>query len=152
MAYTIKIEYRGPQVAPDSIVSPICRIFEPNGSYIDSPAYVNGYAEGGKQKYGKSVYATNVDGWGKIEAMEPYASTSIPFPVPLAQFKVAMIGDEIKEGKTVVGHKFEFSVEDYKEAIYYMQLGVALKSQGFTVTVTGGGAAAGVAAEASETK
>ena len=44
----------------------------------------------------------------------------------MAQFKLAMVGEE---GTAT------FTVADYKEAFYYMQVGEALKEQGFTVTV-----------------
>lgn len=96
------------------IVAPICRIYEPDNCYIDMQAY-----EG-------TVYDTNTDGFGSITVPEPYASTSIPFPVPLAQFKLAVVGE---------GNKVEFTVSDYAEAFYYKQVGVAMASQGFTVAV-----------------
>lgn len=125
MAYTITITYAGVQ-APQSIpfVSPICSIFVPTNSYIDTEAYAG------------TVYDTNVEGFGAIDLLEPYASTSFPYPVPLAQFKLAVIGTDVLDGddqptgaKTVT-----FTVDTYMEAFYYIEAGKALADQGFTVT------------------
>lgn len=120
MAYKVKIVYTGPAVESIQFVSPICRLFVPSNSYVDTPAY-----EG-------TVYDTNVDGFGKIDLMEPYASTSFPFPVPLAQFKLAVVGEDDED---TGGKKVEFEVATYMEAFWYKQAGVALADQGFTVTV-----------------
>ena len=134
MAYTIKITYAGVETDASRIVSPICRIFAPTNSYIDTPVYTEGGPVGADPLlYGKSVYATNVDGFGSIEMPEPYASTSIPFPVPLAQFKLAVVGEVDEESGN---HFVEFDVDDYKEAFHYKELGAALADQGFTVEVT----------------
>lgn len=120
MAYTIKIVYSGVP-APTNIpfVSPIAPLYVPTNSYIDTPAY-----EG-------TVYDTNVAGFGQLNIMEPYASTSFPYPVPLAQFKLAVVGTDGDNGKEV-----EFTVDTYEEAFWYMTAGEQLKDQGFTVTVT----------------
>lgn len=125
MKYTITIEYRGKETNVERIACPICRIFTPSASYVDTVAY-----EG-------TTWDTNVDGWGSTPVVEPYASTSIPFPVPLAQFKLAVVGTPIvgEGGKQVIGHSVKFTTEDYKEAFYYKQVGAALADQGFTVTV-----------------
>lgn len=115
MAYTVKITYKGIEKDASKIVAPICRLFVPNNCYADTPAY-----EG-------TVYDTNVDGFGHVEMVEPYASVSVPFPVPLAQFKLAVVGEN---------NEVTFDVEDYKEAFYYMQVGEQLESQGFEVEVS----------------
>lgn len=121
MAYKVKIVYTGPSVESIQFVSPICRLFVPSNSYVDTPAYKG------------TVYDTNVEGFGKIDLMEPFASTSFPFPVPLAQFKLAVVGenDEDSDGK-----KAEFEVATYMEAFWYKQAGVALADQGFIVDVS----------------
>lgn len=144
MAYTVSILYTGP-TEPDSItfVSPICSCFVPNSSYTDTAAYDG------------TVYDTNVPGFGKIDVMEPYASTSFPFPVPLAQFKLAVIGEDgyiDAKGKIVIGTSGDdsvvtgkvvtFSVDTYMEAFWYKQAGAALEDQGFTVEVTEAAASA----------
>ena len=116
MAYTVTITYAGVQ-APQSIpfVSPICNLYVPANSYIQTEAYAD------------TVYDTSTRGKvGYIDLMEPYATTSFPFPVPLAQFKVAAVGEE----GTV-----EFTVDSYMEAFFYIEAGKALADQGFTVTV-----------------
>lgn len=120
MAYTVKIVYAGVP-APTNIpfVSPIAALYVPSNSYVDTPAYAG------------TVYDTNVDGFGKLNIMEPYATTSFPFPVPLAQFKLAVVGTDGDNGKEV-----EFTVDTYEEAFWYMTAGEQLKDQGFTVTVT----------------
>ncbi len=124
MAYNITIIYKGPATESISFASSICRMYEPNNSYIDTKAY-----EG-------TVYDTNVEGFGKINLMEPYATTSFPFPVPLAQFKLAVLGEDVKDsGGNITGKKVTFSVESYMEAYWYIQAGFALADQGFTVEV-----------------
>lgn len=121
MAYKVTITYTGSAVESIQFVNPICRLFVPENSYIDTPAY-----EG-------TVYDTNVDGFGKIDLMEPFASTSFPFPVPLTHFKLAVVGEDDKESG---GKKVEFEVATYMEAFWYKQAGVALADQGFTVEIS----------------
>lgn len=131
--YTVTITYTGITKDAEQIVAPICRVFAPQKSYIDTDVYTQGVPTENKiTGYGKSVYATNVPGWGELTIPEPYASTSIPFPVPMAQFKVAMVGED---------NKVTFEVDSYMEAFYYKQIGVALESQGFTVEVVSADAA-----------
>lgn len=136
MAYSIKITYKGEQTDVEQVAASICPIMLPNTSYADTPVFEEGYKVGDEakdKKYGKSVYATNVDGFGSIDVKEPFKTTSFPFPVPLAQFKVAVIADDKDEhGNPYV----EFDVEDYKEAMYYKEAGIKLADQGFEVKVT----------------
>lgn len=135
MAYVVKITYTGIEKVVEKLASPICSTFAPTGSYIDSPVYTEGNpvgAEAADKNYGKSIFATNVDGWGSIEVKEPFATTSIPFPVALAQFKVAVVSDK----KDDAGHPYvEFEVSDYKEAFYYKEIGASIADQGFIVEV-----------------
>lgn len=114
MAYTVTITYTGPATDSINVVLPISPTFFPTNSYVDSTAYAG------------TVYDTNVEGWGTIDLMEPYKTTSFPFPVPLAQFKVAAVGTS----GTVT-----FTVDTYMEAFWYTQAGIQLKDQGFTVEV-----------------
>ena len=115
MAYTVNIKYNGP-ADPGAVrlVSPICAIYTPTNSYVDTAAYDG------------TVYDTNVKGMGSINVMEPYATTSFPYPVPLAQFKLAVVGTD---------NEVEFTVDTYMEAFWYMDAGRALADQGFVVTV-----------------
>lgn len=130
--YKIKITYNGP-AKPESIrfVAPICPIYCPCNSYTDTAGYDG------------TVYDTNVKGFGEIDVMEPYASTSFPFPVPLAQFKVAVIGTPVTASDQDGPKYVEFDVDTYMEAFWYKQAGVALADQGFVVEVTENKPAAG---------
>lgn len=112
MAYKVTITYAGVTQDIEGLVAPIMRIYKPNDSYVDTAGYAG------------TVYDTNVPGWGELPVPEPYATTSIPFPVPLAQFKLAVVGNPVV-----------FEVEDYKEAFYYQQIGFAMADQGFAVEV-----------------
>ena len=114
MAYTVTITYTGPVTETLNVKFPIAPTYFPTNSYVDTEAMAG------------TVYDTNVEGWGTIDLMEPYKTTSFPFPVPLAQFKVAAVGTE----GTVT-----FTVDTYMEAFWYTQAGIQLKDQGFTVEV-----------------
>lgn len=115
MAYTVNIKYNGVVAEPQIGIANIPQYFERVGSYVDSEAYDG------------TVYDTNVTGFGSVPAVAPYDSTSIPFPVALAQFNLAQVGKD---------NEVEFTVDDYKEAFYYKTVGDQLKDQGFVVTVT----------------
>lgn len=130
MAYTVKIVYNGVAADAARFAAPISRCIHRTGSYIDTPVFTQGYpvdAEEADKRYGKSVYATNVAGYGELDVKAPYDATSIPFPVPMAQFNLAAISET---------GEVTFEVEDYKEAFYYMTIGKDLADQGFEVTVT----------------
>lgn len=115
MAFTINIKYTGPATDNIRFVYPICPVFVPTNSYADTTAL-----EG-------TVYDTNVDGFGTLPVAEPFKTTSFPFPIPLAQFKVAALGTD---------NELEFTVETDAEALWYKQAGIQLADQGFEVTVT----------------
>lgn len=126
MAYTVTIVYAGVQ-EPASIpfVSPICAQYVPTNSYVDTAAYDG------------TVYDMNTKGKGIIDLVEPYATTSFPYPVPLAQFKLATVGEDVLDGdEQPTGAKtVTFTVDSYADAFWYMEAGKALADQGFTVTV-----------------
>lgn len=115
MAYTINIKYAGPKTDSIRVVLPISPVYYPTNSYVDSAAMKD------------TVYDTNIEGNGSIDLLEPFKTTSFPFPVPLAQFKLAAVGED---------GEVEFTVDTYMEAFWYTQAGLALADQGFTVTVT----------------
>ena len=123
--YKVKITYNGP-ANPENIrfVSPICPVYCPCNSYVDTAAYKD------------TCYDTNIEGFGKIDVMEPYASTSFPFPVPLSQFKVAVIGQPVSADAPNGPKYVEFEVDSYMEAFWYTQAGIALADQGFVVEIT----------------
>lgn len=134
MAYTVKITYIAPEAESANTALPIASMFVPCGSYVDSAVMVDGgpIRDPEDKQYEKSIYATNVDGWGSYEVQEPFATTSIPLSVPMAQFKLATVADQEDEK----GNKYvEFDVEDYKEAFYYKELGLQMADQGFIVEV-----------------
>jgi len=122
MAYKVTITYAGVTADVEAFVAPVMRLYRPNPSYVDTLAY-----EG-------TVYDTNTPGMGSpegiwnytLDQMEPFATTSIPFPVSLAQFKLAVVGKD---------NEVSFEVADYKEAFYYMQIGESMADQGFSVKV-----------------
>lgn len=123
--YKVKIIYNGP-ANPENIrfVSPICPVYCPCNSYVDMAAYKD------------TCYDTNIEGFGKIDVLEPYASTSFPFPVPLSQFKIAVIGKPVSSSAPNGPKYVEFNVDSYMEAFWYTQAGIALADQGFVVEIT----------------
>lgn len=113
MKYTVTIKYTGPIAELPDASMPICSLFKPAGSYVDSPAY-----EGTK-------YDANVPGWGTIPFGGGYAQT-----LALAMFRLAMINANADSAGTTV-----FEVSDHKEAAYFQLIGAALADQGFEVTL-----------------
>ena len=77
---TVKIVYTGLVVDEIRPGMNIPRVFLPTSSYIDTPVFTQGYENkdgvGDGQSYGKSIYATNVDGWGKLFGLLPMATNS----------------------------------------------------------------------------
>jgi len=136
MATKIKIVYNGPVVDIIRNGMEIARIFTPNASYIDSDVYVNGLevegSEAAEQIYGKSIYATNVEGWGSLPGLLPMASTTVPF----AQFERAVAAAAAAKAAGTENAGVEFEVEGYKEELYWNQMADNMKDQGFEVTVT----------------
>ena len=135
MATKVKIVYNGPVVDIVRNGMEIARIFTPKASYIDSDVYVNGLSvegsEAEEQVYGKSIYATNVDGWGRLPGLLPMAHTTVPF----AQFERAVAVAAAAEAAGEENQGVEFEVEGYKEELYWNQMGDNMKDQGFEVTV-----------------
>lgn len=135
MSTQVKIVYNGPVVDVDRIGTPIYRLFVPNNSYIDTPVYTNGYdnadAVGDGKSYGKSIYATNVDGWGKLPGLLPMASTTTKF----AQFERAVLAAfEAKQAGTK-NTGITFEVEGYEEDIYWNQMAPNMVADGFYIKV-----------------
>lgn len=135
MATTIKIIYTGPVVDVDREGTAICRLFAPNNSYVDLPVFTDGYANeaavGDGQSYGKSIYATNVSGWGKLPGLLPMASTTTRF----AQFERAVIAAfEAKQAGTE-NTGITFTVDGYEEDIYWNQMAANMVDEGFYIKV-----------------
>lgn len=126
MATTVKIIYTGTVADIVRAGSNISRIFVPANSYVDSAVFVEGYANassvGDKGTYGKSIYATNVDGFGTLEGLTPMASTTVKF----AEFQQAILA-----GDTGV----TFSIDGYEDELYWNQIAANMWQQGFYIEV-----------------
>lgn len=120
---TVKIVFDPRKVAKPQVEASanVCAVFDTEASYVDS------------QDYEGTRYDSNVPGMGIMDAVEPYASTSVPMSTPLAQFKMTTLAP----ANELTGvRELSFEVSDYKEVFYYKQLGEDMKDQGFEVTVT----------------
>lgn len=131
----VKIVYVGPVVEFDRRGMEIPRYFAPMNSYVDSPVYVDGYENkdelGDKESYGRSIYATNTDGWGHLPGILPMASFSGRFAEYARAAMVAMkakIEDTENEG-------IEFEIEGYQEELYWNQMAPHLVGEGFYTKV-----------------
>lgn len=135
MATKVKIVYNGPVVDIIRNGMEIARIFVPKASYVDSEVFTKGLtveaSDAEEQIYGKSIYATNVDGWGRLPGLLPMASTTVPF----AEFERAVAVAAAAKAADAKNTGVEFEVEGYKEELYWTQMGENMKEQGFEVTV-----------------
>lgn len=132
---TVTIIYTGPVVEEVRKGEEIARYFAPNGSYVDTPVFTDGYPNtdevGDKQSYGKSIYATNVDGWGNLPGLLPMASSATKF----AQYERAIQAARkaLEEDEENTGITFE--VDGYEEEIYWNQMAPHFVDQGFYTKV-----------------
>ena len=135
MSTQVKIVYTGPVVEVPRLGMPIARIWAPNGSYIDSPVYVNGYENeqelGDGGKYGRSIYATNVAGWGEIPGLLPMANTTTKF----AQFERAVMAAADARVTNSENTGITFEIEGYEEEIYWDQMARNLFPDGFYIKI-----------------
>lgn len=99
----------------------ICNTFEPGNGYTDTEAY-----EG--TRFDANVYGMDA----AVERANHMAQTHIPMSVPMAQLNMAVMANKQPDGT----HVYEFEVTDYKEEVYYKQIGDQLKDQGFTISVS----------------
>lgn len=135
MATTVKIIYTGPAVEADRQGQSIYRMFVPDNSYVDGKAYTEGYTNPGSvgdgNSYGKSIYATNVDGWGSLPGLLPMASTTVKF----AEFERAVLAayEAKKAGTTNAG--ITFSIDGYEEELYWNQMAANMWETGFYIEV-----------------
>lgn len=135
--YTINVKYYGLEkpVARDAM--PISPIFVPTNSYVDSKIYTEGHAQAtdpAVPAYGKSVYASNVEGWGKLGfAADP--EVGIPFPSGLKNIHITKVGEE-KEAEGKKYYEIEFETESYKDYLYYLELAADLKDDGYVITAS----------------
>ena len=132
---TVEIIYTGPVA---EVVRPgmsICRLFVPNNSYVDSPVFTEGYpvdADQDAKEYGKSIYATNVDGRGILPGLLPMAHTTTRF----AQFERAVIAaaDAVAKEEENKGITFDIG-DDYTEELYWIQMAKNMVELGFYIKV-----------------
>lgn len=136
--YTINVKYYGIEVADARDVMPISPIFKPTNSYVDSEIYTKGHAaviDPAVAAYGKSVFASNVTGWGKL-GFKVDPEVCVPFPSGIKNVNITKVG----EMKTGEGNKkyyeIEFEVADYKDYLYYLELAQTLKEDGYVITVS----------------
>jgi hypothetical protein len=135
MSVAVKIIYLGAKFDEVRQGEQIARYFYPNNSYVDTPVFTKGYANedavGDKESYGKSIYATNVDGWGNCPGLLPSASATNKF----VQFERAILAaaEAKKSGAENTGISFE--IEGYEDEIYWNQMAQNMYQDGFYIEV-----------------
>lgn len=135
MATNVTIIYTG--VIADEIRkgANIPRIFAPVNSYVDTPVFTEGFenkdALGDGESYGKSIYATNVDGQGFLAGLLPMKS----FTGKMAQFERAILAAKEAEEKDAENTGITFEIDGYEEEIYWNQIAGSIYDQGFYVKV-----------------
>lgn len=135
MSVAVKIIYTGPIVDEIRNGAQIARYFFPQNSYIDTPVFTEGYENkdgvGDGESYGKSIYATNVEGWGSANGLLPSASATNKF----VQFeRAALAAAEAKKAGTE-NTGIDFEIDGYEEEIYWNQVATNMYQQGFYIKV-----------------
>ncbi|MBQ2856557.1 MAG: hypothetical protein IJE78_05405 [Bacteroidaceae bacterium] len=134
-AVNVKIIYTGPIVDAVRKGEEIARYFVPNNSYVDTPVFEQGYANegavGDKNSYGKSIYATNVDGWGSCPGLLPIASAS----VKIAEFERAALAAAAAKEAGTANEGVSFQIEGYEDELYWNQISSQIYQQGFYIEV-----------------
>lgn len=120
---TITITYTRDESESKRVADSIFAKYDGHNSYIDSDVYEEGTAN-----YGKSIYATNVSGWGKLWGLLPLAST----PIKLAYMEEAIQAaiEAEKAGQEVPSIVVE--VESSSDLLWWKQMIPNLEDQGFT--------------------
>lgn len=110
----------------------IARYFYPRNSYVDSPVYTEGFENkdqlGDKESYGKSIYATNVEGFGELPGLAPMFSNCTKF----AEFERAYLAAKAAEEAGEENTGITFSVDGYQEELYWIQQGRAAADYFYT--------------------
>lgn len=135
-AVNVTIIYNGSAAIVDREGESIFRYFAPNNSYVDTPVFTEGYPNddevGDGKTYGKSIYATNVEGFGELNGLIPMASTNVIF----AQYQRAIFAAKKAEEAGTTNTGITFSIgEDYKEEVYWNQIAPNMVDQGFYTKV-----------------
>ena len=135
MSVTVKILYTGAIVDDIRDGEQIARYFAPNNSYVDTPVFTKGYANedgvGDGRSYGKSIYATNVDGWGSANGLLPNAS----FTGKFAQFERAKMAAAEAEKAGTENTGITFEIDGYEDEIYWNQMAANMWQEGFFIQV-----------------
>ena len=133
----IKIKYNGPVADFERKGMNIPRVFEPINSYIDTPVFTEGYPNedsvGDGETYGKSIYATNVDGLGAGPGLLPMNSTTVKF----AQFERAVMfaAEAAEKEEENTGITFNIDDDNYEEQIQWEQMSRNMATRGFYIKV-----------------
>lgn len=129
---TVKIIYNGPVVDDVRNGAQIARYFAPQNSYVDTPVFTEGYANsdavGDKGTYGKSIYATNVEGWGELLGLLPMASTTVKF----AQYERARLAAAAAAEAGTENTGITFTIDGYEDEIYWNQMGANMAGYFYT--------------------
>ena len=127
MSEQATIKYVGLPVDDVRMGMQIPALFVPTDSYVDSSVYVNGHPD----DYGKSIYATNVYGWGDLPGLLPMAST----PTKFAWFEMAIM-ESIKAQEA--GEEIPtitVDIEDQDDELWWLQMAPNFVGSGFYITV-----------------
>lgn len=140
MAKTVTVVYNGRAAEVDRKGLPISALFTPDGSYVDSDVYVNGYANtdtvGDEGTYGKSIYATNVYGFEGFEGLAPMKGMTAKFGI----FDRAIIVADEAAAAGTSNAGVTITIDDTDE-FYWTQLAKVMGD--FTVTVAAADAEGG---------
>ena len=132
---TVTIIYNGPIVDEIRKGASIPRYFAPADSYVDLPVMTEGFANadqlGDKGSYGKSIYATNVDGQGFLPGLIPMYSNTQKY----AMFEKAVFAAKAAKDAGTANTGVSFEITGYEEELYWEQQGRALADEGFVVTL-----------------
>lgn len=136
MATTVKIIYTLSEPVEIRPVAGISRLYTPDGSYIDTPVYTNGLdtdatVDDVPVGYGKSIYATNVAGWGKLFGLVPDAS----FTGRFAEYQRAINAAIAAKAAGTTNTGISFSIDGYLEELYWNQIAPHMVSEGFYTKV-----------------
>lgn len=135
MSVAVKIIYTGAIVDEVRDGAQIARYFAPQNSYVDTPVFTDGYANedavGDKNSYGKSIYATNVDGWGTANGILPSASATNKF----VQFERAKLAAAAAKEAGTANTGIEFEIDGYEDEIYWNQMATNMYQEGFYIEV-----------------
>lgn len=129
MAYTISITYTEPTAAVEGMpIHPIAPEFALGESYVDDANF--------RANIPDSAYSRNI--WEKgdfkmAENLDEYLRSISEHPGVALALKSAVIK---------AGTAYEFQSDDYKDKMYYEDLGRKLEADGFKIEVTDAAAAA----------